>query len=485
VNQKGTTIAQIALLIMGIVVVAGAAFYFTTTPSPTEEEGETPKINFEGVSSATAVGADKIDLEWTALTPAESYFYRIYASTTSGGQDFENPTASTAFGDSSYRLTGLQAGTTYYIVVRAFPSTGNATDTNTKEIAVTTDVNANWEVEHVDESTDDVGLFTSLKVDSGDNWNIFYTNATDNQIWMAGPEVAPPYFQTRAFPKGSDLTCRAFIDISDNDDHFELVYYNITDNAFYFAEQTTKDIGVCGSYCDVPNGPLVVGEVGRYASLKIDSNGDREIVFYDSESGDLKYVRITREGTVGNVTTIDSTGNVGQYCSLAIDGSTNLPGVSYYDATNGNLKYAVKNADGSWSVETVDSSGDVGRYSSLVIDSSGVAYIAYYDADSKNLKFAMKSGSSWTKEVIDNTADVGAYCSLALDSQGNLGVSYYDGANGDLKYAYRSAGSWTIQTVVANDNVGMHTSLDFTSDDKAVISYYDATRGDLWIAIEH
>ena len=476
-QQKGVTTVAVGIVVVAIILGVVVAWFLMERL--TEEGGEVSEIDFGGVTSAIAVGHDKIDIEWTPLTPAENYFYRVYISTTSGAQNFDTPAFSTAFGASSCRLTGLEAGTTYYIVVRAFLASGDSVDTNTVEAHTTTETNEGWEVEHVDDSVDDVGLYTCLKVDSSDNWNIFYTNATDNQIWMVGPEAAPPYFMPRPFSK-SGLTYRPFVDIAD-DDHFELVYYSISDNALYFAEQTIKDIGVSGTYCDTQ---ITSGEAGRHASMKIDSSGNRLVAFYDSESGDLKYVEISSDGTVGTVSTVDSDGNVGQYCSLAIDPSTDLPRVSYYDATNQDLKYAVKMADGSWTVQTIDSNGDVGRYSSLAIDSSGAAYVAYHDASAKSLKLATKDGAAWTIENIDNEGNVGEYCSLALDPQGNLGISYYDATNGDLKYAKGKSGLWSIQTVVANDDVGRYSSLGFTSNERAVISYYDASRGDLWVARE-
>jgi hypothetical protein len=95
---------------------------------------------FGGLQSATAVSATRIDLSWRPatdnLTPAADIVYLIYQATTPGGQNFAAPNFPTPPGVTSFSLTGLAAGT-YYFVVRARDAAEN-TDLNTVELSAST-----------------------------------------------------------------------------------------------------------------------------------------------------------------------------------------------------------------------------------------------------------------------------------------------------------------------------------------------------------
>ncbi|MEW5937690.1 MAG: hypothetical protein AB1665_07725, partial [Candidatus Thermoplasmatota archaeon] len=94
-------------------------------------EDQTPPT-FAGIQSVTDTGTGfSLDLAWLAASdPSTPITYNIYRATTSGGQNFAVPTASTTA--LTYTDTGLTLGTTYYYVVRAEDAYGNE-DTNTVE----------------------------------------------------------------------------------------------------------------------------------------------------------------------------------------------------------------------------------------------------------------------------------------------------------------------------------------------------------------
>jgi hypothetical protein len=95
---------------------------------------------FAGAQTADAVGT-AITIKWNDATdnfdPASYIAYRVYVSTTPGGQDFSTPLATTPKGEVKLTVPDLNVLTTYYYVVRAVDSAGNE-DLNLHEVSATT-----------------------------------------------------------------------------------------------------------------------------------------------------------------------------------------------------------------------------------------------------------------------------------------------------------------------------------------------------------
>lgn len=102
--------------------------------------GDTEAPLFAGCGSATVKDASSVTVAWTPAvddtTPAAKIAYDVFASKTSGGQDFTNPSG-TFTGTSLGIVTGLKQSTTYYFVCRARDVSNNA-DANTSERSATT-----------------------------------------------------------------------------------------------------------------------------------------------------------------------------------------------------------------------------------------------------------------------------------------------------------------------------------------------------------
>ena len=101
----------------------------------------TPPV-FAGVGAVAATGAPgELDVSWPAATDAvttqDHLRYEVYASTLPDFQTFLLPTAISGPGATSVRLTGLLAGTTYFVCVRARDEAGNL-DGNVREVAAAT-----------------------------------------------------------------------------------------------------------------------------------------------------------------------------------------------------------------------------------------------------------------------------------------------------------------------------------------------------------
>ena len=100
---------------------------------------KTPPV-FLGLQSAT-VGGTSVTLKWSAATdtidPSTAIVYDIYDAKTAGGEDFTKPIATTAPGNLTFTVIGLDVTTKYYFVVRARDTSGNR-DGNKIERNVTT-----------------------------------------------------------------------------------------------------------------------------------------------------------------------------------------------------------------------------------------------------------------------------------------------------------------------------------------------------------
>ena len=96
---------------------------------------------FAGVAAATTISDVAVKLSWAAATDAITLSgalrYLVFQATTSGGQDFNTPTAISPAGATSLLITGLTPGTTTHYVVRARDEVGNV-EQNTVERSATT-----------------------------------------------------------------------------------------------------------------------------------------------------------------------------------------------------------------------------------------------------------------------------------------------------------------------------------------------------------
>ena len=175
----------------------------------------------------------------------------------------------------------------------------------------------------------------------------------------------------------------ATINITVNDEAPDISYssgtYTSSNNTVFSPSATVTNVGGA-----IPSGVLATnGDLGRYASLSIDSMGYHHISHYNLTGSSLMYTT-DKSGTWVTIA-IDIDGIVGKYCSLSIDSNDNIH-ISYYDDTNDDLKYATDKS-GTWVNSTIDSYEAVGLFTSLDIDSNDKIHISYYDHTNDDLKY--------------------------------------------------------------------------------------------------
>jgi hypothetical protein len=297
-------------------------------------------------------------------------------------------------------------------------------------VTLITNASGLWVTETVD-SAGDVGLFTSIAVDSNNKAHISYSQYR----WMP--------------PVGAS---------------FDLRY--ATDASGSWVTETVDS-----------------GYVGWFTSVTTDSNNSVHISYLAPTNYVIKYATNASGSwdtqTVDNVQYLPELSS--EYTSIAMD-SYNKVHISYVDVFG--LKYATNfYSPDSWFIQTVDSTGGMG--SSIAISSHVFPMHISYFAYNGDLKYATNASGSWVTQTVDSAVYVILQftsienTSIATDSNNKVHISYYDATNGDLKYATNTSGSWVTQTVDSEGDVGINTSIATDSNNKVHISYYDATNGDL------
>jgi chitinase len=87
------------------------------------------------VALPLAVSAAQVTLQWDGGTPNPDG-YNLYQRISGGAYDYSNPVNGTAIAGTTYTVSGLTEGTTYYFVVRAFVGSDESGDSNEVSCAV-------------------------------------------------------------------------------------------------------------------------------------------------------------------------------------------------------------------------------------------------------------------------------------------------------------------------------------------------------------
>jgi len=301
-----------------------------------------------------------------------------------------------------------------------------------------------------------VGEFSSLQLNSAGNPVISYYDGTNGDLKLAVCKD----------PSCTANTTLTTIDSSDNVGKFTSLKLNSAGHpviSYYDVTNGYLKVAICQDpTCSVNNTITTVdtaGDVGEYNSLQLRSDGHPVISYYDTMNGDLKLVACGNPTCSASnvITTIDTNGRVGLYTSLQLDNNSN-PVISYYRDITDDLKLvACGNSVCNTSniITTIDAAEKVGQFTSLQLNSDGYPVISYYDTSNYDLKLAVcgdrTCSASNSLTAIDTGGRVGEHSSLQLDSNGVAVISYYDFLNKNLKLATRLINPTTPPTSQPNN----------------------------------
>ena len=344
-----------------------------------------------------------------------------------------------------------------------------------------------WDTPLAFNNTGLVGQYNSMKMINGVpaisyynttfNGSLLYAHATD----ASGASWATPGF-TGGGPTGTGNTGKYSCLLEVNSSPAVAYYDNFTSPAKLNYRRATNAEGTAWA---TAISIAVTGNLTTRISMQI-VNNNPAIVYYDALAGDLKFIRATdiNGSAWASAITVDgATANVGQNANMQIINGN--PAISYYNSTTGELKYVRAN----------DPSGTTWG-TPVTVESSffGVAWEAYYPMEIVNgnpavsfytsngyLKFARATdlnGTSWATSInVDLSGNVGQWMSMQVVN-GNPAISYYDVTNHDLRYVRASdANGLAWAATVALDTMGdagQYNSMIVVNGNPA-ISYYDAT----------
>jgi len=311
-----------------------------------------------------------------------------------------------------------------------------------------------WSCETVDDSSVDVGEYSSIAIDPTTNLPVIaYWDNDDNELMLATAWGGGWEIMTLAGPMAGSYASLKI----DSTGAAHIAYYRHGGVGLRYARYVGGGAGNCGEgnyQCDTIDGG---NGVGYYPSLALDNSGQPRIAYYNTNYDDLWYAQPDIAGNCGtgnswNCYQVSTAGDVGQYASLDVDDS-DISHLAYYDATNGKLMYAVYVGAGGncvfpglWQCEEIANMGAQGTHQrtrdvSLAVDKAGFPIIAYswyyglrYSIRGLNrarpaAALGLQSGNCgpqdlWQCDGIEGGFSTGNYSAIAVNPSGLATIAY-------------------------------------------------------------
>ena len=212
------------------------------------------------------------------------------------------------------------------------------------------------------------------------------------------------------------------------------------------------------------------GSVGLYPSLIFDANDDPVISYYAKTKGDLRIA--TFDGAAWAIQTVDSTNDVGRSTDITMDKSTGELAVAYEDSTKGRLK-VTRNAGSGWTRGLVDNTTHGVTQTSIAFDpTTDQPAVSYYDIYNADLRFATFNGSSWTSQPLASKGATGLYSQLYFDTNNQANIIYYNRRNNDVIHLTKTPDAWTAAILQSDGGRYITAAVDPT-DSSITYSWFE------------
>ena len=329
-----------------------------------------------------------------------------------------------------------------------------------------------------------VGAYTSIAIGTDGFPVISYRDETNYNLKLVHCTSVDCSTTDTPITLDSTGSVGTFTSIAIGTDEFPVISYRDSTN------QDLKLVHCTSVDCSTTDTPITldsIGNVGRYTSIAIGTDGFPVISYNNDSNRDLKLVHCTSVdcSTTDTPITLDSIGAVGKYTSITI-GTDGFPVISYSSNSNKDLKLVHCTSVDCSTTDTpitLDSIGSVGRYNSIAIGTDGFPVISYRDETNYNLKLvhctSVDCSTTDTPITLDSIGSIGTLTSIAIGTDGFPVISYYDFTSTNLKLVYCTSVdcSTVIGVLVVDDQIhsGWYSSIAIGTDGFPVISYYDNT----------
>jgi len=255
-------------------------------------------------------------------------------------------------------------------------------------------VGSDWQIGIVD-SASDVWHTSSLALDASGSPRISYYDNNNIDLKYAWCESDCHMQDNWQSIKVDDADVWSVSLALDNNGNPHISYHD-------FSGGDDLKYAWCESDCHIQDNWQIVtvdeiGSVGWSTSLALDNSGNPHISYVDFTNSALKYASC--ESSCGNqinwqTVTIDP-GDVSRYTSIAIDSNGKIH-ISYRYEANRNFIYACCESNchiqDNWQIAPIP--GCFGWYGSLAIDNNNNPHISY--SEGGNLKYVYKFEDTWT-----------------------------------------------------------------------------------------